>query len=110
MTNDAGNSTSTSNGNGDGNGRRAHRAGLFDIRIFIGGLLGVYGVILTIVGLVDTDQAELNKTDDFNINLVAGLVMVATCVFFVAWARLRPVVVPAHRYDSDEERRINEGG
>ena len=93
----------------DGNGRRAHRAGLFDIRIFIGGLLGVYGVILLLTGLFATDDTQLAKSDDFNINLVAGLVMIAACVFFVVWARLRPVVVPAHHYDSDEERRINEG-
>ena len=94
----------------DDNQQRAHRAGLFDIRIFIGGLLGVYGVIITLVGLFDTDEAELAKTDDFNINLVAGILMIVVCVFFIAWARLRPVVVPAHHGDSDEERRLNEGG
>lgn len=91
------------------NGQRAHRAGLFDIRIFIGALLGVYGVIITLTGLIGTDDSQLAKSNDFNVNLVAGLVMIAACVFFVAWARLRPVVVPARHYDSDEERRINEG-
>ncbi len=73
--------------------RRAHKAGIFDLRIFIGGLLGVYGVILTLTGLFGTDDAQLAKTDDFNINLVAGLLLIVACAVFIGWARLRPVVV-----------------
>jgi hypothetical protein len=77
-------------------GERAHRAGIFDIRVFIGALLGVYGVILTLTGLFGTDDEALSKTDDFNINLVAGLVLIVASVAFIAWARLRPVIVPKH--------------
>jgi hypothetical protein len=92
-----------------GDDRGAKKAGIFDIRAFIGALLGVYGVIITLTGIFATPDAQLAKTDNFNINLVAGLLMIATCIFFVAWARLRPVVVAKHHDDSDEERRINEG-
>jgi hypothetical protein len=92
-----------------GDGERAHRAGLFDIRIFIGGLLGIYGVILTLTGLIGTDSTQLAKSNNFNINLVGGIAMIIASAIFIAWARLRPVVVSAQRDDSDEERRVNEG-
>jgi hypothetical protein len=85
------------------------KAGIFDIRSFIGALLGVYGVIITLTGLFATDHAQMAKTDNFNINIVAGVLMIATAAFFIGWARARPVVVPPHREDSDEDRRINEG-
>ena len=71
-----------------------HTAGAFDIRNIIGGLIGVYGVILTLMGLFG-DQ-ELDKTGDVNANLWAGLVMLVFGVAFLAWARIRPVVVPEH--------------
>jgi drug/metabolite transporter (DMT)-like permease len=83
-----------------GTSKRAHRAGIFDIRVFIGALLGVYGVILTLTGLFATNDDELAKTDDFNINLVAGIVMIVAGAAFIAWARLRPVVVPPHAGDA----------
>jgi hypothetical protein len=106
-------STTADNGNGTGNdageGTGKKRAGIFDIRTFIGGLLGIYGVIITLTGLFATDDAQLAKSDDFNINLVAGIMMIVASAVFIAWARLRPVVVPKHHDDSDEERRINEG-
>ena len=48
-------------------------AGLLDIRNIIGGLLGVYGVILTLMGIFG--DTELDKTGDVNANLWAGLVL-----------------------------------
>ncbi|MEJ7636237.1 hypothetical protein [Aeromicrobium sp.] len=68
--------------------------GLFDIRFIIGGLIGVYGVILTLLGLFNATEEELAKGDGLNINLWAGLGMLVVGLAFVAWARLRPVVVP----------------
>jgi len=73
---------------------RRHTAGLLDIRTIIGGLIGTYGVILTLMGLFG-DQAS-DKTGDVNANLWAGLVMILVGLVFVTWARLRPVVVPEH--------------
>ena len=89
--------------------KREHKAGIFDIRTFIGALLGIYGVILTITGIFATSDSQLAKTDQFNINLTAGILMIVTAAFFIGWARARPVVVPKKREDPDEDRRINEG-
>ena len=68
--------------------------GLFDIRFIIGGLIGLYGVILTLLGIFNASDKELAKGDGLNINLWAGLGMLAAGVAFMVWARLRPVIVP----------------
>ena len=73
-----------------------HRAGAFDIRTFIALLIGVYGLVLVVAGLVGTSETELDKSDGLNINLIAGIGMVAVSAAFLAWARMRPVVVPEH--------------
>ena len=69
-----------------------HRAGLFDIRTIIGALLGTYGVILVLVGILG--DPETDKTGGTNANLWAGLAMLAVGVAFVVWARVRPLSVP----------------
>ena len=76
-----------------------HRAGAFDIRTFIALLIGVYGVVLVVAGLVGSSETELDKADGLNINLLAGVGMVVVAAAFVAWARMRPVVVPEHVED-----------
>lgn len=68
-------------------------AGAFDIRIIIAMLIGLYGVVLVITGLVATSDADLDKADGVNINLWGGLGMVAVAALFLVWARLRPIVV-----------------
>ena len=64
-------------------------AKLFDIRIMIGGLFVVYGLMLTIAGFFTT-AAELAKAANININLWLGLGMLVLGVFFLVWARLDP--------------------
>ena len=68
-----------------------HTAGAFDIRTFIGSLLAIYGVILTLMGLFG-DKA-LDKTGGVNANLWAGIGLLVVGIFFVTWARLKPIVV-----------------
>ncbi|MBN1093590.1 hypothetical protein JKP75_14115 [Blastococcus sp. TML/M2B] len=68
-------------------------AGAFDVRNVIAALIGFYGVVLVVVGLVDDDEAALEKTDGFNANLWVGLGLAAFALAFALWARLRPVVV-----------------
>jgi hypothetical protein len=65
---------------------------LFDLRMVIGGLLTLYGVILTIMGLFASDEAKA-KAAGININLWAGLVILAGGAIFLAWVRLRPLRV-----------------
>lgn len=72
----------------------SHRAGAFDIRNFIALLIGIYGIVLLIAGLIGPSDAQLAKSDGLNINLIAGIGMILLSAFFLTWARLRPVVVP----------------
>jgi hypothetical protein len=72
----------------------AHKAGLFDLRLVIAVLFAIYGVVLLVVGLGFTDEADLGKADGLNINLWTGVGMTALAAVFIAWATLRPVVVP----------------
>src|SRR3954466_14359928 len=70
--------------------REAQAANLFDLRRIIGGLFLLYGVVLTIAGLTDSD-AEVAKAAGVRINLYAGVGMLLLGGFFVAWALLRPL-------------------
>lgn len=63
---------------------------LFDIRLLIGGLFLVYGVMLTVAGFF-TSNAARAKADGININLWLGLSMLAVGVLFLLWGRLRPL-------------------
>jgi len=78
---------------------RRHKAGLLDIRNIIGLLLAVYGVILTITGIVADPQDD--KTGGVNANLWAGIALLVVGLGFVAWAQLRPVLVPEHTDKTD---------
>ena len=66
-------------------------AGAFDIRNFIGTLLGLFGLILVIMGLVAFSPDEAAKTDGMNANLWAGLAMLVVGVLFVVWTKLDPI-------------------
>jgi len=70
-------------------------AGAFDIRIIIAVLIGVYGIVLVVLGLFASTEEELAKTGGMNINLWAGVGMVLAAIAFAVWAKLKPTVVPA---------------
>ena len=69
----------------------AKAANRFDIRRIIGGLFLLYGVILTIVGLVGSEAVK-TKAAGVNVNLWTGLAMLVVAAIMIAWALLRPVV------------------
>ena len=70
---------------------RAERAAnLFDLRRIIGFLFVAWGVLLTVLGLTESD-AEIAKAADVNINLIAGLGMLAFGLLFLLWAFTRPL-------------------
>ena len=80
---------------------RARKAGAFDIRLIIALLVGVYGVILTIMGAAFTSDEEIAKAAEVNINLWAGIGMLVVAAVFVLWAKLRPLVVPVEPESDD---------
>jgi hypothetical protein len=63
---------------------------LFDLRMVIGGLLVLYGVVLTVLGVLASD-ADKAKAAGININLWAGLVLLAGGGVFLLWVLLRPL-------------------
>ncbi|MDX2681269.1 hypothetical protein [Streptomyces soliscabiei] len=83
--------------------KSATAARIFDLRRIIGGLFVVYGVIVTIAGLTDSD-AEIDKAQGININLWTGLGMLALGVFFLAWLKLRPTAPPTSAVPVPEEK------
>lgn len=81
-----------------------HTAGAFDIRNVIGALLGIYGVVLLIAGLLGEDESETGV--DVNANLWTGLALLVASAVFLTWARVKPIVVPedVERSDDDPNR------
>jgi hypothetical protein len=65
-------------------------ANLFDLRRIIGALFVALGLLLTILGLFASDE-EIDRAAGVNINLWAGLGMLALGVAFLLWAQLRPL-------------------
>jgi hypothetical protein len=69
------------------------KAGAFDIRNVIGLLIGFYGLVLIVVGLVADSSRQLAKTGGVNADLWAGITMAVVAAALLVWSRLRPVVV-----------------
>ena len=65
-------------------------ARLFDLRVLIGGLFLVYGVMLTVAGLLNSSK-DVAKASQININLWMGIGMLIIAIIFLAWWRLRPL-------------------
>jgi hypothetical protein len=70
--------------------RVAKAANLFDLRRIIGGVFIAYGLLLTILGLFDS-QEEIDKAAGVNINLYAGLGMLVFGILMIVWALTRPL-------------------
>ena len=73
-----------------GDSRAAQAANLFDLRRIIGGVFLAWGVLLVILGVTESD-AEIAKAAGVNINLWAGLGMLALAALFLVWAFARPL-------------------
>ena len=63
---------------------------LFDLRLVIGGLMGIYGVVLVVRGLVDGPE-QLARAAGTAINLWTGIGLVVVAGLFLLWARVRPL-------------------
>ena len=79
------------------------RTSAFDIRLIIALLTGVYGLVITVLGLFFTTEEEIAKSAGVNINLWAGLALLVVGGLFVLWARLRPLRVPVSREATPED-------
>jgi drug/metabolite transporter (DMT)-like permease len=63
---------------------------LFDLRYVIGALLGVYGVILVIRGLLDGPE-QLARAAGLSINLWTGIGLLVVAAIFLVWGLTRPL-------------------
>jgi hypothetical protein len=73
-----------------GGGGDMAAANLFDLRRIIGGLFVLYGIVLTILGIADSQQ-EVDHAAGVRINLWMGLGMLAFGILFLIWAFSRPL-------------------
>ncbi|MBI4941306.1 MAG: hypothetical protein HY830_11220 [Actinobacteria bacterium] len=80
--------------------------GLFDLRYLIGALFSLYGVVLVAASPFVDDS----KADGLDMNLWLGLGMAALGIFFLGWARLRPLVVEGESALAKAERERRERG
>ena len=58
-------------------------------------LSAIYGAVLTVLGLVSTSEADLEKAGGSNVDLWSGIGMLVLAAVFAAWVLLRPLRVPA---------------
>jgi hypothetical protein len=70
--------------------RDKQAANLFDLRRIIGGLLLLYGVLLTVAGITDS-AGDVARAAGLRINLFAGIGMLVVGALFIAWALWRPL-------------------
>jgi hypothetical protein len=85
----------------ENNEPKSAAARLFDIRLLIGGLFLVYGLMLTVAGFFTSD-ANKKKADDININLWLGLGMLVVGLLFLLWLKLNPL-----RHEPPPEDRVD---
>ena len=72
-------------------------AALFDLRTVIAVLFAVYGIVLTIMGLISSSAADNVKSGGIDLNLWTGIGMLVVAAIFITWTvmrPLRPVVAP----------------
>ena len=62
----------------------------FDLRRILGALFLLYGLLTTIVGIVDP-AGDVAKTGGIPINLWTGIAMLVVGALFLLWDRLSPV-------------------
>src|SRR5687768_13480158 len=88
---------------------RKHTAGAYDVRTVIAGLIGLYGVVLTLMGLFAYSDDDRAKTDDWNANLWSGLAMLAVAIVFAVWLKVRPVVVDPVALEKEKGEGTSDG-
>jgi hypothetical protein len=72
------------------------RMSLFDLRWILAFLFGVYGIVVTLMGLLVHARTYTASGQDVhvNVNLWTGIPMLVLAALFALWAALRPTFVP----------------
>jgi xanthine/uracil/vitamin C permease (AzgA family) len=83
----------------------------FDLRRILGALFVVYGVTVTIIGILNY-SSDIKRTEGIAINLWAGLSMLVLGILFFVWDHFAPVpeedIIHSAQMEG-EERREGEG-
>ena len=90
-------------------GEGRHTAGAYDVRTVIAGLIGLYGIVLTVLGIVDYSEADRAKTGDVNANLYAGIAMMVVALGFAVWLWLRQIVVDPVALEQEKGEGTSDG-
>lgn len=79
-----------------GNEPRSRSAGLFDLRWIIAMLMGLFGVVVTLMGIFarGSSTAASGQPVGVNVNLWTGIPMILLAAGFGIWAALRPLRLP----------------
>jgi cell division protein FtsW (lipid II flippase) len=73
----------------------------FDLRFAIASLFSLFGVIVTITGLVASDE-DLAKSEGVNLSLWTGIGMLVLAGAFWIWLLLAPLEVPTGHEEGDQ--------
>ncbi|MUL49920.1 hypothetical protein FZI85_29170 [Mycobacterium sp. CBMA293] len=85
---------------------------LFDVRVIVGALLGIYGLLLTVAGFFPSilgEHAHSTNTDTVHLyagtdaNWWVGLVLLVVAAAFIGWAVARPPEVTEAAEVNDTE-------
>jgi hypothetical protein len=86
-----------------GNEPRTRSAGLFDLRWIIAVLIGLFGIVVTLMGIFDhaSSTAASGQSVGVNVNLWTGIPMIVLAAGFGVWAAVRPLRLPTVSTDLD---------
>lgn len=84
-------------------GAEIETAGAFDVRVFIGTLIGIFGLALVLMGIFAFNAAESAKTGGMNANLWSGIGMLIAAAVFIVWAKVRPIRILVQDNDPGAE-------
>jgi uncharacterized membrane protein len=83
-------------------GNTRHTAGAFDIRTFIAGLMGIYGVVLVLTGIFGADKTTDGSKTAGNVNLWVGICLIIFAAAMQGWALWRPTVIDEKQLEEEK--------
>jgi uncharacterized membrane protein len=89
-------------------GNTRHTAGAFDIRTFIAGLMGIYGVVLVLTGIFGADKTTDGSKTAGNVNLWVGICLIIFAAAMQGWALWRPTVIDEKKLEEDKSEQEGE--